>query len=375
MRIAIDVRALMEGRHSGVEEYTIQLINAFLRVAPEHTYHLFYNAWRPVQLPEFAGPVAVHAFRFPNKAFNTLQLITGQPTWDSLLSADVFFVPSLRLLPLKPSTPLVTTVHDLSFIRFPELFSWRRRVWHRLIQPQRLMRASHRLIAVSAATAGELRRFYKIASDKITVIHSGVAIQEASLEDEQAARTQYQLPARYILYFGAKEPRKNIPTIIRAFAALAPQLPHDLVIAGSQGWLMRDIDKMVAESRLESRIHMLGFIPEKDKAALYRGAELFVYPSLYEGFGFPPLEALLAGTPVITSLNASLPEIVGPWAHLIDPYDTAELALVMKDVLQSQQPISTEVRQNIKALYSWDTAARATLDVIEAAAQLQPHPS
>ncbi|HLD25553.1 MAG TPA: glycosyltransferase family 1 protein [Candidatus Andersenbacteria bacterium] len=374
MRIAVDVRSLMEGRHSGVEEYTVQIIRGLLRIAPQHQWRLFYNSARRVVLPHLGDATEVRATRYPNKIFNLLQLLSGQPRWDTLTDADCFFVPHVRLLPISPGVKLVTTVHDLSFEHFPELFSWQRRLWHHLVQPRRLLARSDHIIAVSGATAMDLTQLYGIAPDKISVVHSGVRtsaqplFSSASWRKERGQLGKYNLPEKFVLYLGTLEPRKNVVSIIRAFDAIAQRVPHDLVIAGSRGWLMREVDVAYRQARWRGRIHFVGFVPEADKQSLYAAADLFVYPSLYEGFGFPPLEALLAGTSVITSNNSSLPEIVGEWATLINPYDVGELALVMRELLVTPQRLSEEVRGAIARQYSWDRAAQATLAIIEGVA-------
>lgn len=365
MRIAVDVRSLMEGRHSGVEEYTTQIIKAMVRVAPRHEYHLFYNSARKVDLPDFGERVEIHGFRYPNKMLNLSQFLIDRPRWDGLVQADCFFVPNFRLTPLEPNTPLVTTVHDISFERFPGLFSWRRRIWHRLMRPWVLMHNSDKIIAVSEATKEEVVDLYQICHKKIRVIYSGVAEPDGKGDRIESVKKRYKLPDKFVMYLGTLEPRKNVAGIIHAFDAIAPVVEHDLVIAGADGWLMGEIDRALNNSSNRSRIHLTGFISEEDKWDLYRMADLFVYPSLYEGFGFPPLEALLSGTPVITSNNSSLPEVVGEWATLIDPYDTAELALVMKELLNDLPEVEESVRREIREKYSWDRAARETLEVIE----------
>ncbi len=366
MKIAIDVRSLMEERHSGVQEYTTQIITALLKAAPQHTWRLFYNAAKPVQLPVFSGRAEIVPFRFPNKIFNGFQWATRWPRWDGLLEADCFFVPSFRLLPMSGGTPVVTTVHDLSFERFPEFFSWQRRFWHHLMRPRQLMQASQQLIAVSEATARDLRELYHIPAEHITVIHSGVQVLPVTARNsKQRVRQTYHLPEHFILYCGTLEPRKNITSIIQAFSAIADSIPHDLVIAGARGWLTSAIDAEAKKSPHASRIHFPGFIAEADKMSLYAAADLFVYPSFYEGFGFPPLEALLAGTPVVTSYNSSLPEIVGEWVTLVDPYNPNELAAVLKELLSNLPIVSPQTRQAIEAKYSWSKAAEQTLQVIE----------
>jgi len=362
MRIAIDVRSLMEGRHSGVEEYTVELIYAIQRVAPQHQLVLWYNSARFVTLPDFGEKVEIKSFNYPNKLFNAWQFVTNSPKWDKMLEADVWFVPNFRLAPLSPHAPLVVTVHDLSFEHFPELFSVRRRVWHKMMRPQSLVERADRVIAVSEATKDDIVSLYGANEEKVAVIYSGVVGLKSGQAGELA---KYKIPLKYLLYLGTLEPRKNVSSIVRAFDEMADEVEQDLVIAGESGWLMSELEATLATMRHRRRVHLIGFVEEEDKTALYAAADLFVYPSLYEGFGFPPLEALLAGTPVITSYNSSLPEVVGDWATLIDPYDTAELALVMKELLNDLPEVTETMKQNIRDKYSWDRAARQTLDIIE----------
>lgn len=370
MKIAIDVRSLMEGRHTGVEEYTIRICLALQRYAPEHTYSLFYNAARPFPLPPLLCALPVQSFRYPNKIFNGLQALAHWPRWDHLVAADCFFVPTFRLLPVSANTPVVTTVHDLSFERFPEFFSLKRRLWHRFMQPRRLMEKSARLIAVSRATAHDVASLYGIAPDKITVVHSGIDALPVTARSSLAyVRHKYHLPPAYLLYVGTLEPRKNITSIIRAFTLQAAHLPHHLVIAGRPGWLTSATLRAVAASTHRDRIHVIGFVDEADKWSLYAGADLFIYPSFYEGFGFPPLESLVAGTPVVTSYNSSLPEIVGAWATLVNPDDPAELAAVLPELLRHPQRVSPAVQQAILEQFSWAKTARQTSAVIESAAK------
>ncbi len=368
MRIAIDARALMEGRLSGVEEYTTRIIVAMAQVAPQHEYVLFYNAASPVTLPAALSRQVVEKFTYPNIFFNALQATVRWPKWDYLVSADCFFVPSFRLLPLTSRTPVVTTVHDLSFELFPEFFSAKRRLWHRLMQPQTLMRNSDHLIAVSEATARDLQEVYSVPAADISVIYSGIAMLPVTKRNAAAhVQKKYNLPHRFILYFGTLEPRKNISSIINAFSAIAHRVPHDLVIAGARGWMTSAIDDALRECSVRERIHLTGFVDEVDKWSMYAAADIFVYPSFYEGFGFPPLEALVSGTPVVTSHNSSLPEVVGEWATLVDPYQPAELAAVLEQLLSAPSIRITPTEQNkILATYSWQQAAQQTVACLEA---------
>ncbi len=367
MRIAIDVRSLMEGRHSGIEEYTIQIIRALVKVSPQHTYHLFYNSARPVRLPELPNNVQVHAYRYPNKFFRLAQLLFAWPKWDELVEADVFFVTSAGLMPLRLDTPRVTVAHDLSFERFPEFLTLWRRIWHWLMGPRTLMRNSDHVIAVSEHTKDDLIRLYDMSDKDVSVVHSGVSSLSGKARGAEVTqvRRKYNLPERFALSFGRREPRKNVAGVVRAFVAIANDVDQHLVIAGESGWKQSGVHQDVYDVAVAQRIHEIGFVEEEDKAALYAAADLLVYPSFYEGFGLPPLEALVAGTPVVTSFNSALPEVVGRWATLVDPYDTAQLAAVMRELLQSAQRVPEEWRREVREVYSWDEAARKTIEILE----------
>lgn len=358
----------MEGRHSGVEEYTTQIIRALIRIAPQHSYHVFYNSVKPVQLPAFGeGRVAVHAHHFPNKVLNTLQFAANVPKWNTLIGThiDVVFVPNTRLLPLSTHIPFVVVAHDLSFELFPEFLTLRRRVWHTLMRPRHLARNADHVIAVSEHTKQDLVDLYRLSPAAVSVVHSGVSVKPARAAQVQDLRRQLKLPERFVLYLGTLEPRKNVASIIRAWSAIASYIEQDLVIAGERGWQEQEVQRAIAASVHQKRIHRLGFITEHDKPALYAAADLFVYPSFYEGFGFPPLEALVAGTPVITSFNSSLPEIVGQWATLIDPYNPSQLAAAMRELLAKPERIPDTTRTEIQQTYSWDKTAAQTIKILE----------
>ncbi len=369
MHIAIDVRSLMGTRHSGVEEYTTQIIRAMSVAAPLHTYHLFYNSAREVHLPVFRENVVVHPFRYPNKVFNALQWAFRAPRWDKMLrqNIDVVFVPNPRLVPLSYSVPLVTVAHDVSFERFPEFLTLRRRIWHSLMRPRELMQRSDHIISVSEHTRRDLVDVYGINSNKVSVVYPGVRSERANVRplDVQRVLTKYKLPPKFLLFVGTMEPRKNILGVIDAFSAIANRISQDLVIAGEQGWKMKQLASEVASSPYADRIHVVGFVAEEDKNALYAAADLFVYPSFYEGFGFPPLEAMLAGTPAIASFNSSLPEVVGQWATLIDPYNTPQMASVFEELLAAPVRVSAAVQQEIRKKYSWEEAGRETVKILE----------
>ncbi|OGI22491.1 MAG: hypothetical protein A2808_03255 [Candidatus Moranbacteria bacterium RIFCSPHIGHO2_01_FULL_55_24] len=379
MRIGIDVRCLTEGRRTGVEEYTEKLLRELFSLDQENEYVLFLNSWH-----ETAGDfawleafprVTLCRFRYPNKLLNLCLWYLGRPYLDRLLGGvDVFFVPNQNFVRVSPGVPLVVTAHDLSFELFPETFSWKQRLWHFLVNFRGLARRAARIIAVSQSTAGDLQEYYGVPEEKITVVLSGkdetcqpMDRNSLTLLDVQK---RYRLPYRFILSFGTFEPRKNTLMLVEAFEELrrsgGEAAKYDLVLAGSPGWGSEGLYARIEASPFRENIRVLGFVPDEDKAALYNLASLFVYPSLYEGFGFPPLEAMASGVPVIASHASSIPEIVSDAALLVDPYQPNELLLALQAVLTDR-----ELSERLKARglaraarFSWKRSAEETLRVL-----------
>ncbi len=209
-----------------------------------------------------------------------------------------------------------------------------------------------------------------IPAERIAVIPLGVEPGFRPIHDETflaALRHKYALPAQVILYVGTLEPRKGLDTLIAAFATLADGFPHDLVIAGKRGWYTEGLFRQVAQLGLGDRVHFTDYVPAEDLPGLLNLAEVFVFPSRYEGFGLPPLEAMACGVPVISSDAASLPEVVGDAGLLVSPGDPAALAAALRRVL-----LDAALRARLRVegperarLFTWDATARRTLQVYE----------
>ena len=347
MRIAIDLRCLADGRRTGVEEYVTGLLRELFEQDEENEFVLFYNAWRGELPVDFAWMqeypnVSVKRFHIPNKILNGLLWYMRWPKLDILCGgADIFFMPNLNFAAVSRESKLVVTAHDLSFEAYPETFSWKRRIWHLLVNFRGLCRRAALIIAVSHSTKQDVVSYYRIPERKVVVVHSGLSKEFVRINrnDPELLRVKekYALPYRYILFFGTFEPRKNIKAVIQAYEIYRRSLGEKefvpLVLAGSPGWKSEDIFREIESSPYRENIRLLGFIPDEDKHALYNLATLFVYPSMYEGFGFPPLEAMACGVPTIVSRNSSFPEIVGDGAIMIDPYQPDELYRAMMSIL------------------------------------------
>lgn len=270
--------------------------------------------------------------------------------------------------PLVTGCPTVVTVHDLSFLRHPDAFRLPNRLYLRLLTVLSTRRAA-RVIAVSESTRRDVIALCGVAGDRVIAVPNGVSERFCPADAAAVAefRRRRGLPERYILFLGTLEPRKNVVRLLDAYAAWrrASREPVILVIAGGKGWFYQTIFAQVARLGLEEAVLFPGFVPSDELPWWYRAAELFVYPSLFEGFGLPVLEALACGTPTITSRASSLPEVAGDAALLVDPEDTGELtdaiARLSSDPLLADELRSAGPRQ--AGRFTWSRTAAATAGV------------
>jgi len=230
------------------------------------------------------------------------------------------------------------------------------------------VRAAGAVIAVSESTRRDLLAHLKVEPERVYVVYGGVAerFRPASLAKIQEVRARYHLPERFILTVGTIEPRKNYLRLLEAYRRLLDQGYNEgLVIVGKLGWRYKTFFQRLRELNLEQSVTLLGFVADDDLPALYSAAEIFVYPSLYEGFGLPPLEAMACGIPVVASNTSSLPEVVGDAGLLVSPYETAALAAALKKLLDDASLRAALRARGFRqaAKFRWETAARCTLEV------------
>jgi glycosyltransferase involved in cell wall biosynthesis len=264
-------------------------------------------------------------------------------------------------LPLACGLPQVVTVHDLTLLTHPE--------WHERSKVayfgwalRRALRRAARVLCVSATTADDLLRVLHVDPGRVDVTPLGTDLAPAPPDQVAAVRERLGLTRPYLLGLGTLEPRKDLPTLIAAFGTLARELPHDLVLAGLPGWGGGEVAAALAASGVAERVRLAGYIPEQDKAALFTGAELFAYPSRYEGFGLPVAEAMACGVPVVTTTGGSLPEVAGDGAELVPPGDPGALAAAVRKLLDDTAAREELVRRGRAraAQLSWDRCAALT---------------
>ena len=382
MIIGIDIRFLARGTRSGIEEYTINLLSRLLSLDENIKFKLFYNAFNQIKLDYDwlkLPNVELKKFRFPNRfIFDPAAKFLKLPKIDKLLGGcDVFFAPHFLLSPVSKNCRKIVTFHDLSFEYWPEFFSWRKRFWHWSLAPRVRMFEADKIIAVSESTKNDLIDLYGAAPEAVKVIYSGVGEEFKQLlrRDCSAVAKKYNLTDNFILYFGTLEPRKNLVGLIEAYEIFRAKLLMSdvnslapaLVLAGNRGWLYDEIFSAAKKSRYADDIKFIGFIEPKDKPQLFNLASLFVYPSFFEGFGFPPLEAMACGVPTITSHTSSFPEVVGDSALMIDPYNFDEIAWAIKEVWSDENLKNSLTADGLARVkdFSWDKCARETLSLIK----------
>jgi glycosyltransferase involved in cell wall biosynthesis len=279
---------------------------------------------------------------------------------------DLFHSTDFVLPPLRKARGVVT-VHDLSFIRLPDCADPGLRAYLNASVPK-AVRAARHVLADSWSTRNDLIELLRISPSKVSVVPGAVDAVFTRVQDPtrlEETRARYRLPQWFAISVGTLEPRKNYPRLISAYALARRQtgLPHHLVITGKPGWLYGEVyDRVRAEGAAE-HVHFLGFVPDRDLAALYTLADLMVFPSLYEGFGIPPLEAMACGTPVVSSNNSSLPESVGSAAIMVNAEDVEEIADAMARVLTNSELCARLVKlgEIRAAQFTWHAAAQKLL--------------
>jgi len=377
MTILVDLRPLVSGVVSGVETYTVSLLAHLLKTDTRNRYLFFLSRFRKKPLPpewDFLTGAGALNWHIPNKALDAWWGVASWPPVDTFVNADVVFSPHLNLLRASPRARRVITIHDLSFVHYPHFFPLRKRFWHWTQHVRAQVRRAARVIAVSEFTKKDMMATWHLPEEKIAVVHSGINPFYLRLPENDAGlrafREQHGLAQPFILFVGTLEPRKNIPGIIRAFNVLKGEAAFrglSLILVGRRGWLYDGIARAISGSPHRNDIRLWGSATEEELRYLYNLAAAFTYPSFFEGFGFPVLEAQACGAPVIASNVTSLPEILGESAILVPPRDTDAIARAVAKVVANSE-LRAALREkgfaNVKR-FSWQRAAEETLAVLE----------
>lgn len=374
--IGIDASRTTAARRTGTEVYSLHLIRALLEQGQGHRFRLYFNQEpAPGLFPKGAEKRVMPFSRLWTHLRLSREMRSNPP--------DVLFVPS-HVVPVVHPLRCVVTVHDLGYHYYPEA--------HTLFQNAYLRwstrynaRTATRVLADSEATRKDLVGYYGIPQERIVVAYPGRDETLAPVQDSQSLRAlcaRYGLHAPYFLYVGTLHPRKNLVRLIDAFATLRSGIRAEadradgrgggisesqLVLAGQKGWLYEEIFARVRKLGLEKHVVLTGYVPDEDLPGLLSGALAFVFPSLYEGFGFPVLEAMACGTPVVCSNVSSLPEVCGDAALQVDPLDSEALAEAMYQVATEEGLRKALVERGYEQVrcFSWQRCATQVLEVLE----------
>jgi glycosyltransferase involved in cell wall biosynthesis len=374
MKIAIDLRPLMAGKLTGVEVYIKSMLEAFFKENKKHEIVLWYNAFKdvdPAHFPTIPKNVKLVRTKVPNKLFNLSLSLLRWPKVDQMIGRgiDLIWIPDPRPAPVSKKCKKVITFHDLSFEDFKYSFNFKTRLWHKILRPKKEAQEADLIVAVSQFTKSQLVDEYSIPESKIQVIHEAASETLVPLnlpKSFELIKRKYDLPDNYFLCLSTLEPRKNTAGIIEAYLAWQEDTKVDvgLVIAGKK------YPQIFSETSLKKHpnIHMTGFIEEEDKALLYKHALAFLYPSFYEGFGLPILEAMQCGAPVITSDATSMPEVAGKAALLVNPNKPEELKNAMHEIYRDENLRTELIQKGLKRAqeFSWKKSVDLLLKHVEA---------
>ena len=373
MRFAIMARILRpEYEGYGIQTQLIGLLRGMARINRAHELILLVD-------PDQQLPAALQdqGFLLAPLAPRT-GTAQGRLWWDHIgvgllcrqIGASALYAPA-HVRPQYAPSPTVVLVPDMIYHRFPEQWAWSDQAYFRLAVSTLTANATA-IVAMSQSTRQDMRRFLKAPEERIAVIYPGVPEGFERLPETatQLVRERYDLRRPFILYAGSSHPRKNLVGLIDAFTHVAADVPHELVLVGPRAWRTEALDAQILAASATGRVRQLGIVPEADLCMLYSQADLFVLPSLFEGFGFPALEALACGCPTITSDVSSLPEVVGEAGVLVPPGDTPALSAAIRRVLRDNALRDRMRRLGIEQArrFSWEHSAQQTLALLERAA-------
>jgi len=370
MRIGLNAQ-IVSRSNAGVATYTKNVIRNLVHLESHHEFCVFGS-------DEFLSRLeSPRARLLPTSAIvnggwkRILWEQTALPIKARSHYVEMMYYPDHTGPLIKKTCPVVITIHDLAFLAEPQTFDMKTRMY-KSFAVRRSARSADKIIVVSEATKQECLRWLDVPESKLRVVYNGIDAFFRRIEDHaalEAASKKFALPKRFILFVGTLEPRKNVARLIQAYAALRKnrRLEHGLVIAGGKGWLYSEIFATVNKLSLADEIKFLGYVAQDDLVALYNLAEVFVYPSLYEGFGFPPLEAMACGCPVVTSNRSSLPEVGGDAALVVDCRDPDALAEAISRVVSDENFRSHLKEKGLERvkLFNWQKAARQILRVFD----------
>jgi glycosyltransferase involved in cell wall biosynthesis len=365
MLIGYEASAL-QGRKSGVGYYTENMLASVMRAAPQHKYVLFSNRDMRDGWKQFASETLYTERLFPVRAVWMQAVLPGTLR---RVQPDLCHFTNY-LAPVTMRCPYIVTVYDMTIFVTPRMHSFKKLVLDRTLIPV-VARKAGAIITLSESARKDILRYLKVPKEKVRVVMGAASPAFHPITDPahlDSVRARHGLHDPYILYVGTIEPRKNLPRLVQAFANLKRRgLPHKLVIVGQQGWQTEPIYAEIERLSIKSDVIFTGYVPFEDLPAIYTMAEAMAFPSLYEGFGLPVIEAMACGTPVVTSRSSSLIEVAGDAGLLVNPLSVEELEDALHRLL-ADPTLKDDLRHRglERATHlTWERTAQATLDVYD----------
>lgn len=372
MRIGIDATAMSDQEGTGMESYARNLTLNLLEHDASNEYVIYCRRPVPAALREFEDRAELRTCGLRKRKL--CEQIWLSAAWRT---DDLDVLHCICSLPIAPPERTVLTVHGLSWRLTPEVFTRTLR-WYWILTAERTMHKATRLIAITNWTKNVVHSHLDIPKDRIDVVHHGVELDEFATSPgkgvEERVRRKYGLSGRILLHVGTLIPVKNLPFLVRAFSRLVSSGSYSdcqLVLAGGKGWGAEDVSRAITDTGMEDRVIVTGHIPKEELIALYHLADLFVFPTKYEGFGLPMLESFAAGTPVVASKASCLPEVGGDAAIYFDTDSMEQLCARMRDCLCDEdlrQKMINRGKQRVEE-FSWEKTARQTLQVYQRAVE------
>lgn len=372
MRLAIDVRHLLRGQHSGVGMYTIELLSRLIPFLQADDIVLFSTGRTRASLPASLFPPGkqVRHIHLPgsNRLRHLRMVLTGTPKLDVQIARAagwqdtediLWFFPGFNFIRCTKGTRYVLTIHDLAYTLFPEHSTWWSRLWHRVVSPPRLAKEAAAILVPSEHTKQDVIRLFGITPNQIHITPLGVDTRFTHHRQahDHGVRSLYKLPSQFILMLGDQDLRKNVRGGTTAVARARTKMHKDLhlVLVG----------KGRAPESLPPWVHVLGYVKQEHLPSLYRLAEIFLFPSFYEGFGLPVLEAMASGTPVITSHSSCLPEVAEDTAVVINPFRIEEITQALEILLDDEALREKLIARGLRraSQFRWKYTAEQTANI------------
>ncbi len=368
MRICYDATSLYR-KKTGIEGYTLNLLKSIMELDKKNFYIIFFRN-EILNIPVFKK-ANTKLCCIPHSS----QLCCEQillPLNLSRINYDVVHFPAFPPGVLRPKK-FIMTIHDATMWKYNSMLSWKNKIYMKPLTNVAIKHAQ-KIITVSDSSKSDIEKYCNISSSKVVNTWESFGENFRIIKDRdflEQIRIKYQLSFNFILSVGTLEPRKNLIILLEAFSRLKKQQPYynslKLVLTGRNGWGREAIYQRIIDLKLDKEVLFTGYVDETDLVGLYNLANIFVFPSIYEGFGLPPLEAMACGCPVIASNTSSMPEVLGDAAVLIDPFDVEKLADKIRDVLENKNlrdEMSKKGLERVKQ-FSWQQVAKKTIEVYD----------